>query len=760
MRNVQLKTFAGNYDNFACYTINELDQLQALDPLDFKSRKKKNPKTKERQLVSILNYFLTFDIEAYTVIPDEFKQHEEIHRRTKKPIPLNIPRPWAYMYHWQAKIDNLVYYGHYWEDVFLFFEAISKRLQLNKNRRLICFIHNLGYESWWMLRWLKEKYGEIELFAVQPKKPIKIFIPALGIEFRCSYRLSNMSLQKAVENEKGTIHPKAAGDLDYTSLHLPSQELSDQEFGYAIADVVSLYEYIEQKLINESDDFFSMPITSTGYIRRVLRRNCLNDKDYKRIFYNTRLHADIYIMLLEAGRGGDTHANRYIIGKILHELDSLDAVSEYPYVLVTKLFPMSQFQYYGIVTNMAVLDYLINTYACIFRCVFKGLRIKKNQPSPYVSYSKSIGDVGQIRFDNGRVLSCEPDGGIALTITDIDYKLIREQYEWDEIAIADMHIAEYGYLPEQITSVIMDLFREKCKLAIQIEKLEALEDPTPQQLEELDNLKYLYAKKKNLLNGIFGCMYTRPVHGEIEIDDNFNYIEKPNIDTMKDEEKLQYFEEKLDEYYGSYNSFLSYAWGVWCTCRGREHLAKLIRATNKRNPEDPEKNNIFAYGDTDSSKCILGDPSVIEELNSEIKKECEQRGAYVDIEGRRFYMGIFEQETDDIHGKYEEFCTLGAKKYCYRDKKGLHTTIAGVNKKKAPAELETIENFRVGFTFEEAGGNTLFYNSIPTQKIEYMGESFTITNNVAMTDSTYTLGHTLDYGMLLFEIEVEEEYEI
>lgn len=755
MRNVELKRFDGGTDEFVCFQSNEYFHLQELDINDFRSKKRRDRETKLFYNETIYNYFLTFDIESHTVIPPIFDKYEKLRRDHNKPIPKDIPRPWAYMYHWQAKIDDLIFYGHYWDEVYQFFEYISKRLQLNKHRRLICFIHNLGYESWWMLRDFFNRYTYCDVFAVQPKKPLKIFIEQLGIEFRCSMRLSNMSLEKAVQNEKGTLHPKAAGDLDYKALHLPSKELKDQEFGYAIGDVVSLYEYIENKLKNENDDFFSIPLTSTGYIRRIMRRNCLASKDYRRIFYNTKIQADVLMMLYDAARGGDTHANRELAGKILHFLDSFDAVSEYPYVIVTKPYPMTAFQYYGEIHSMAELEYCINTYACLFTCVFTGLRVKDNVPSPYISFSKSdserLGHCGNFRFDNGRVLSNE-DGAIALTITDIDYKIIRDQYEWDEIAIANFHIAEYGYLPDEIIDTVMQLFKEKCELSIQIDKLERIEQPTKEQEAELENLKYLYGKKKNLLNGIFGCFYTKPVHAEISIDPE-------TLEYKEAEMTYEEVKEKLDEYYKSYNSFLNYAWGVWTTCHGRAHLNRLIKCTSKINKEHPELSNRHVYGDTDSSKAIINDYSPIEALNDEIRVECERRGAFVDVEGKRFYMGIFERETDEIHGQYEEFCTLGAKKYCYRDKKGLHTTIAGVNKKKAPKELGTIENFKPGFIFEDAGGNTIFYHSHDYEEHIYKREKIMVGNNVAITDSTYRLGYTLDYGVLLADYEVDEEFE-
>lgn len=755
----------GGSDTYLCKLLPEFTPT-VLNDSNTIAKTKKDRKTKERYQVEMFRYFMTFDIESTTITPDEYiayeKKRQEAREKHKKDpgIPLNVPRPYAFMYHWQAKIDNEVVYGHYWQEVFDFFEMIRDYLKLNERRRLVCYIHNLGFESWWMLPFLKERYKDIEMFATAPKKPLKMFIPALGIEFRCSQRLSNMSLYYATKSEYGVNHIKAKDDLDYKALHLPNQELNDKEFAYTIIDVVGLYEYIERRLINENDDLFSIPLTSTGYVRRLCRKRCMADKDYRKIFLNTRLDADVLMLLYDASRGGNTHSNPAMTNRLLHDLDSFDAVSEYPYVLVTKQFPMSQFQYYGVVGSMKELEYLINTYACLFTAVFKNLRVKKDVPVAYLSYAKQKGVYGNVRFDNGRVLSVgntktNEDGAIAFTITDIDYKLIRDMYEWDELAIADFHIAQYGYLPQPIIDTIMELFEEKCQLKLQIEAVEEKIEinSTPELLAEKAYLKYLYGKCKNRLNGVFGMMYTRPVHGEVYLDENLEYHEK--------ELSIGDIKEKLNDYYKSYNSFLNYAWGVWCTAHARAHLQRLILATNYTDPSgDIEKSNVFVYGDTDSSKCIIHNYTIIDALNAEIKAECESRGAFIDLEGKRFYLGVFERETGGKHGKYKLFKTLGAKKYVYEDKEGLHTTIAGVNKEKAPEELKEVDNFAVNFTFYKAGGKTLFYNQGDGSTKTISGEEIPITNNIAIIDSTYNVNLTLDYSMLLYDYEIMEEFEV
>lgn len=44
----------------------------------------------------------------------------------------------------------------------------------------------------------------------------------------------------------------------------------------------------------------------------------------------------VFELLREAFRGGDTHANRFYVGKILENVGSYDRESSYPYELVNK----------------------------------------------------------------------------------------------------------------------------------------------------------------------------------------------------------------------------------------------------------------------------------------------------------------------------------------------------------------------------------------------------------------------------------------
>ena len=120
-------------------------------------------------------------------------------------------------------------------------------------------------------------------------------------------------------------------------------------------------------------------------------------------------------------------------------------------------------------------------------------------------------------------------------------------------------------------------------------------------------------------------------------------------------------------------------------------------------------------------------------------------------------MGVFENEKKS---EAIEFKTMGAKKYAYRTLDGkLHITIAGVNKKLGAEELEKaggITAFKEGFIFTTAGGLEAIYNDDPEiGSYTVDGHELTITSNVTLRPSTYTLGITGEYEKLL-KMSIEE----
>lgn len=696
MRKVEIIRKDGKTNIIDTYTISDFPYAN-LNKKALICKHKKEPKY-------IVYTFATFDIETTTIEDSE--------------------KPYAFMYHWQMDVGGYVCTGRRWEEWITFMKTLCELFNTSRERHFVVYIHNAGFEFEFMIDFLRKYFGEVSVFAAQKRKPIYVTCEN-GIEFRCSWKLTNMSLYKATNNEYGVVHTKAKGDLDYRILRTADTPLSDTEFGYCVSDVVSLYELIECRLQNEHDNLESIPMTSTGYVRRDCRNSCRKDPDYREDFLRQKMNETVYTLLLEAGRGGDTHANRYMSGRVWHNADSYDVVSSYPAQMYLRRYPMSKFTPYGSVESKTEFEDLLNNHACLFRAIFTGLDIKDNIAMPYIAVDKAIAKSKTLSLDNGRVLtsiSGEDRGYIVLTLTDIDYRLIERQYTWDNISISDMHIAEYAYLPDALLQPVMQYFIAKCELKDKIKQAEEEDSP------ELPNLKYLYDKSKNRLNGIFGMIYTKPVRNEIRVNDEGEWKEKAVEDIQA----------ALDKYYKSRNSFLVYAWGVWVTAWARMHLADLIDATGQ---------DKTIYCDTDSSKAVGVDQYKIDALNDKIKALAEERHAYYDYNGYRYYMGIYEHENKE---PIKAFKTLGAKKYVYEDEDGLHVTISGVNKDNSAGELKSIDNFRPGFVFKDAGGTELHYNDGEgIHDITVNGCTMTTASNIAVVDSTYTIGITAEYAELI-----------
>lgn len=702
MRLACIKRFDGGEDVIETYNIHDFP-YENLNTKALTCKHKKKPKY-------LLYTFATFDIETTT-------------------IDNGVDTPYGYMYHWQMDVGGYVVTGRRWEEWIKFMLKLVEIFKTDETRNFVVYIQNEAFEFQFIRDFLNAYFGGFRVFAAERRKPIYV-TTVNGIQFRCSYKLTNMSLEKAVQNELGVVHCKAAGDLDYRAIRTADTPLDDTEYGYCVSDVVSLYELIERRLINEHDNLESIPMTSTGYVRRDCRNSCRKDEDYREEFLKQEMTESVYELLIEAGRGGNTHANRYMSGRVWHYVDSFDVVSSYPAQMFLRKFPVSKFTPYGEIESMTELDSLLSEYACLFRVIFTGLEVRDNIGMPYIAISKATARSKHVTLDNGRVLSVinqedrENDRGyIALTLTDIDFQIIKEQYTWDNMSISDFHIATYGYLPEALLSQVMAYFRAKTELKDKIKDAEERGDE-----EEAANLAYLYAKSKNRLNGIFGMCYTNPVHNVISINEDGEWIE----DTPE-------IADALKKYWKSRNSFLVYAWGVWITAWARRHLEDLFNALGQ---------DKVIYGDTDSGKAVDVDISKIDALNAKVMALADKRGAYCDYNGTRYYMGIYEHENKIPIAKFK---TQGAKKYVYEDEKGLHVTISGVSKKLGAKELGSIDNFVPGFIFKDAGGLTLYYNDAEQgiHQITVDGCTMTTASNIGMVDRTYEIGITKEYAELI-----------
>lgn len=678
------------------------------------SNKGRGRKKKDKH--RILNIMAAFDIETSTVWMNPDKREYDVH---------------AFMYVWQFQIEDYTIKGRTWDDYFKWLGVLKTAINqiridnnLSVNPLLIIWVHNLQFE-WTWLSGLYPFRNE-ECFFRDVRKPIycRMFDT---FEYRCSYIQTNLSLA-ALCKQTGVKQKLSGQKFDYDKIRFPWTPLSEFEDEYTTVDVESLVAAMRIRIERGGDNLETVPLTSTGYVRRDCR-NALTDKylDLRDIKPTERE----YRLLRKTFRGGNTHANRYYVNRIISDVYSYDIASSYPTQQLTHKFPVTKFQWLllsektPVARISRVFQFIGMGYAVVGTYQFKKLRLKKHrEPIPYISYSKceATGDYDtELLLDNGRILQC---AYIEISLTEIDLQIILDQYEYSEFDVVEAMIARKELLPAEYRQVIQRYYNAKTKL----------------KGDNSEDGKYMYTKSKNMLNSVYGMSATDPIHQNIIYNDNTFY--QTGYDDFTKEEILKLLKDAA----------FPYQWGVYTTAYARKQLQDAIKLCGDK----------IIYCDTDSVK-TEGDVS-ISILNDRLMKNAIAAEAYADdMHGVRHYIGLFESD-----GHYDRFITQGAKRYAYEADGKMGITVAGVSKKInedtgipfAVEELRTLERFRVGMIWHRAGGSVSVYND--TDDFYYTdpvsGGQVHITKNVAIVPSTYEMTYSRDYRLLLNEIQLYGDY--
>lgn len=615
------------------------------------------------------------------------------------------------MYIWQFAVMDLRN-GNIWYCFGRTWEQFTKLLDsfYHEGITVLVWVHNLSYEFQFMRHWLP--FRKDKIFALKSRKVVRADVD--GVQFRCSYIQTNKSLD-AFTRDMGVVHQKLSGvEFDYSKKRYPWTEMTTEELQYCCNDVVGLLESMQVRMRMENDTLYSLPLTSTGYVRRLA-------KEAMRKFNHNQLQAmmcdvDVYKLLRLEFRGGDTHANRYHVNKILENVASYDRASSYPDVMLNYRFPMSAFTP-RMITDIGELEKKCQIRDCCFIAVFIITNLQQRDiyyGAPYLSLDKAVEISGQV-VDNGRILSADR---AVYVFNDIDWKIVKSEYV-GEVEISHVYIAKYGYLPQAFRDLVIDLFHKKTSL------------------KNVDGQELNYMRSKELINSLYGMCAQNPVKPDVI------YMDEPDqAFTLED---IVDIGEKLEKY--NKKAFLLYAWGCWVTAWARLKLKEMINIVGDN----------FVYCDTDSVKFLVRDDykrivARIEEYNQGLKElSISNKGYADDKKGITHYLGVYEYEET-----YKQFKTLGAKKYAYTRQDGtFKITIAGVPKKAGAREMGTIENFNVGFVFRNSGRLESMYND-SDYGTYYTDDSsehrIEIRSNVVLRESTYEIGLSLEYMYLLASV--------
>lgn len=614
-------------------------------------------------------------------------------------------------------------------------EDILKHISNPKITKFV-YVHNLGYETQFYL-WLIKKYTITDMIARKPRAPIQYHIKELNITFRCSYALTNLSLDKSAKRYTN-IEKKDGQKFDYSILRSYKSKLSDYELSYCEYDCLCLYEIIKT-FRKEYKHIKQIPLTQTGETRRELQKHVV-PKTHNRFIISLCPSVVVYKRLRELFAGGVCHAN-YNKLRLIFAGWGWDICSSYPFEMASKKVPMEKFT---LLRNLEKLkDYPDSDYAKIY--VLKLTNVKSKLFNSFLQVSKLRKYKGLVN-DNGRAIKVDE---CEITCNEIDKEVIEMCYDCD-IDILECWVAKKDYLPDYLINFILDLYVDKTRL-------KGVTDST-------GYTESIYLKKKQMINGgTYGACVTNIVKSSIIF----------NNDGWKTGELTdEFIKIKLDEIKKGYNNLFSYAWGCWVTSYSRRHLIRPIATT--------KIDECVGYFDTDSHKndenilSIEEQRKIYEKENRradiELLQMCVARGIDFkktrpkDIKGIEHPLGHYECE-----GHFSEFKTLGAKRYCYRNDDGeLKITVAGVGKRGVIALKNDINNFneQLVFDYDTAFKNCSYYvdDQKPIDFIDNEGNKIHSEwqSSIAIAPTTYSMSvpdiYNLLAGAVVRRLSVDENF--
>lgn len=420
--------------------------------------------------------------------------------------------------------------------------------------------------------------------------------------------------------------------------------------------------------------------------------------------------------------------------------------------MVAFKFPMAKGEFVGEISRNDLME-LCKTHCCMFRIALTNLVPLNNIDHP-LSFSKCR-KVKEGVIDNGRLVTA---AYLETTITEQDYFTYEEFYSWETIRFFDCIAYKKNYLPTPFIEAILKLYNDKTKL------------------KGIEGEEVNYLLSKEMLNSTYGMTVTDIVRENLD----FSISEQTGCHSNYDDpdfDETKFLEEQISRYNNNPYRFLFYPWGVWVTAYARANLFSGILAAGRD----------YIYSDTDSIKITNPEnhqeyiDAYNKDISERLKIACDYHGIDFSLtkpknnKGNEKPLGAWEFE-----GIYDQFKTLGAKRYLCRQGHSWLFTVAGVNKfmsrgyllkrtheinrvlkreGKKPISPFDLFNINLVIPKEHSGRNILSYIDEPTHGTvtDYLGNKYEYEelSAIHMESSDYSLNPVDSFIDYLFTIREE-----
>ena len=563
---------------------------------------------------------------------------------------------YGFMYVWQFSINKTVFLGRTWEEFRTFIKDLVEVLELEQNKLLV-YVHNLAYEFQFIKHQLE--FSSNGIFANRNYNVIIANLEGVGVEFRDSYILSNLSLENLAKGLK-TANLEKLKTLDYNKIRNSKTVLTEEEINYCCNDVLIVEQYINEQIELYEGNINKIPLTNTGRVRKLCRNNLLyergnNGRRYVNNKYKNRIKGCLvgyndYIMLKRVLGGGFNVCNDIYKGLKLENVKSWDEVSAYMSIMASEKLPMSKAQEVEITSKEQFYNLLNDDVKLsIFDVKFYNIRTKEDKFIDILTANNCI-IKGKREVVDNKIAYAEE---LTISLTSVDFKSISKFYEWKDMAVGEFYYYTVNYIPKEFIKIILDLYKAKT------------------ELKGIEESKYLYDNIKSMFNALFGMCITDLAQNKVL----YNNGVWETVEASEEEVK-----EDIEKFNNSFNRFNYYPWGVFTMAYARSRLFNAI----------DEAGEDLIYSDTDSVKLVNYEKheQYFKDFNEEIKNKlfrmCDFYAFSYDLvypknkNGKEKLLGSWEND-----GNYKEFKALGTKKYAaIYDNGKFEITVAGLNKEK------------------------------------------------------------------------------
>lgn len=578
----------------------------------------------------------------------------------------NAPYLWTFM------IDSTeqIAFGRSFDDLLNFLEELKKRMHLSNVERREHYLVVIVEDLFSFFARTKKVLPYDPEPCVSKSGSDVLLCSVMGAYHIHSYKAYfETELVDDMLNNSGIVTPEIDPELLSDSCELTPEELENSE-NRVIFMCCSARQEIDLKYQGLVD---RLPLTYTARVERLIaaeqrrqsnRANCNLQAQIikKNPIASERGREYILPLLYKAFMGGSVFFEEGIPDKTFSGVWSVDMISAYVARMVLSRYPVGEFKelpqpksykelfkkpyaYYAMLITFEVEDVELRPGGLAF--------LPSQLRTHYLDVDSKDEIADQIqRASSTRIKKAK---FLRMTLTDIDFTLFMQNYKPKRIKLINILGARYGYLPDYVLQVIVQLYAGKAKAKNQVMELEKV-GSVPLDVE-LD-----YARIKSTLARLYGIFTKKPV------------VERYVYDREKKDLKV------ADKNYISPTAKYSpvlYQWGVWTTALVRKEISDLRRQLVELPPERGVK---VLSGDTDNINFIGDAIDIIAQYNDNVKQQIERRAAALDIDPEQL------QDLGTLTIKqYKKYKLTGLKQYCYiRETSNgdvFETKVGGMSKK-------------------------------------------------------------------------------